>query len=157
MRLRSPILKDVMSDLSMPLLLVVLLGGMYFLMIRPQQKRAKKQADLMKTIGPGQRVILASGVFGTVKYWGEKQAVIEISPGVDLTVLKQSVVRPLKDDEDEFEYVDSDLADPTPDESSWPTMDASDAETTPAAPAAADEAAQAARPDQPSSTTGETR
>src|SRR6185295_2304747 len=42
---------------------------------------------------PGDRVMLASGLFGTVVSVGAKQVVMEISPGTELTVLRQAISR----------------------------------------------------------------
>lgn len=91
------------------LLLVALMGGaVYFLMIRPQQKRTKEQANLMSSIAPGVRVMMISGIVGTIRYVGDKQAIIEISPGVEMTIDKRAISpQPVTD---EFEY--SDDADP---------------------------------------------
>ena len=52
----------IMSFLPMILLVVVF----YFILIRPQQKQAKKQAELLKTIKSGDRVNTASGIIGVV-------------------------------------------------------------------------------------------
>ncbi len=88
-------------------LLFVLAGGaLYFLMIRPQQKRQKEQQSHMSALEPGARVMLISGIIGTIKYMGEKQAVVEISPGVEMTVDKRAIsTQPVVD---EFEYADED-------------------------------------------------
>ena len=82
--------------------------GGYFLMIRPQQKRAKEQQDMIARLAEGSRVMLTSGVFATVRHLGTKQAVVEVSPGVELTILRQAIVRTVPADEEEFEYSDSD-------------------------------------------------
>lgn len=76
---------------------IVLIGLMvvafYFLMIRPQRKRQQKQQETLNQLQPGTRVLLGSGVFGTILRIGDKQAVLELSPGTELTVLKQAIVR----------------------------------------------------------------
>ncbi len=76
---------------------IVLIGLMvvafYFLMIRPQRKRQQKQQETLNQLQPGTKVLLGSGVFGTILRIGEKQAVLELSPGNELTVLKQAIVR----------------------------------------------------------------
>ncbi|MFT4111096.1 preprotein translocase subunit YajC [Propionicimonas sp.] len=97
------------SDMWSTVLLFVLAGGvLYFLMIRPQQKRQKEQKDLMSSLEPGSRVMLISGILATVKYVGDKQAVVEISPGVEMTVDKRAISpQPVTD---EFEYADDDAA-----------------------------------------------
>lgn len=95
----------------MSLLPIVLIGAaLYFLMIRPQQKRAKEQQNLMSALAPGARVMTVSGIIGTIKYLGDKQAIIEISPGVEMTVDKRAIST--QKVEDEFEYADDD-AEPT--------------------------------------------
>jgi preprotein translocase subunit YajC len=61
----------------------------------------------MNALAPGDRVMLASGLFGTVVSVGSKQVVIEISPGAELTVLKQAISRIVTaDDEDNVEEHD---------------------------------------------------
>lgn len=91
---------------STVLLLVVAGGALYFLMIRPQKKRQKEQQSHMNSLEAGSRVMLISGIIATVKYLGEKQAVVEISPGVEMTVDKRAISsQPIVD---EFEYADDD-------------------------------------------------
>ncbi len=84
----------------------------YFMLIRPQQKRAKDQAALMKALEPGTRVMMSGGIYGTIRHLGEKQVVVEVSPGVELSFVKAAIVRPLKDEDEEFEYDDSTVAAP---------------------------------------------
>jgi preprotein translocase YajC subunit len=76
---------------------LVLIGLMvfafYFLIMRPQRKRQQALQRTMNELQPGARVMLGSGLFGTVVSVGEKQVVLEISPGAELTVLKQAVAR----------------------------------------------------------------
>lgn len=94
-----------MGDLGSTLLMVAMMGAaLYFLMIRPQQRRAKEQKEVLSALGDGSRVMLVSGIVGTVRHLGEKQAIIEVAPGVEMTVVKAAIsTQPV---EDEFEYVD---------------------------------------------------
>lgn len=90
-----------------PTTILLLLGVValaYFMLIRPQQKRAKEQRDLMAALKAGDRVMTISGIVGTIRYLGEKQAIIEISPGVEMTVVKAAISSQPVDDE--FEYSD---------------------------------------------------
>lgn len=87
----------------------VMMLAMYFLMIRPQQKKQRAQQDMLAQLGPGARVMLTSGIFATIKHMGDKQAVVEISPGVEFTVLRPAIMRAVKEDEDEFEYADDEV------------------------------------------------
>lgn len=93
---------------STVLMLVLMGAAFYFLLIRPQQKRAKQQQEMTNSLEPGTRVMLSSGVFGTIRHVGDRQAIIEIAPGIEMTVIKQAVVKTLKPEDDEFEYSDDD-------------------------------------------------
>ncbi|MBK8446257.1 MAG: preprotein translocase subunit YajC [Micropruina sp.] len=95
---------------STVLMLVLMGAAFYFLLIRPQQKRAKQQTEMTNSLAPGARIMLSSGVFGTIRHLGERQAIIEIAPGIEMTVIKQAVVKTLKPEDDEFEYSDDDRA-----------------------------------------------
>ncbi len=46
--------------------LVLLIVVFYFILIRPQQKRAKQQAELLKSVHPGDKVLTSSGILGVV-------------------------------------------------------------------------------------------
>ncbi len=97
---------------STVLMLVLMGAAFYFLLIRPQQKRAKQQTEMTNSLAPGARIMLSSGVIGTIRHLGDRQAIIEIAPGMEMTVIKQAIVKTLKPEDDEFEYSDDD-AEPT--------------------------------------------
>jgi preprotein translocase subunit YajC len=74
------------------------------LILRPQRKRQQALQHTMNALSPGSRVMLGSGVFGTVLSVGPRQVVLEISPGAELTVLKQAISKVVtEDDEDVLE------------------------------------------------------
>lgn len=85
---------------------VALIALFYFMTIRPQRKQAEKQREMHNAIEPGTRVMLTSGIYGTVTAIGDKQFVLELAPGVDITVLKQAIVRVVQPDDEEFEFAD---------------------------------------------------
>jgi len=80
----------------------------YFLMIRPNKKRQEEQKKMMDAMQPGARVMLTSGIFGTIQATGDKQMVIELAPGVAITVVRQAIAKALTPEEEEFEYADDD-------------------------------------------------
>lgn len=90
--------------------LVLMIGAfaalMYFLMIRPQQKRMKAHQATLGSLAPGTRVLLTSGVFATVRHLGERQAIVELAPGMEITIVKGNIARPTTADEEEFEFSD---------------------------------------------------
>ncbi|MGI3784853.1 MAG: preprotein translocase subunit YajC [Janthinobacterium lividum] len=74
-------------------LVVLMVVAFYFLILRPQKKRQQALQKMTRELTPGDQVLLGSGLFGTLVSIGTKQAVLEIAPGVELTVLKQAIVR----------------------------------------------------------------
>jgi preprotein translocase subunit YajC len=77
------------------------------LILRPQRRRQQAIQQTMNAISPGDRVMLASGVFGTVVSVGPRQVVLETSPGAELTVLKQAISKIVTaEDEDNLEERD---------------------------------------------------
>src|SRR5450631_1306824 len=100
-----------MDPLTLAMIAVLVVVG-YFLIIRPQQKRTKEAKQLQESLQEGSRVMMSGGIFGTIRHLGDKQVVVEVSPGVELTFVKQAIIRPLKDEEDEFEYAD--ITEPAP-------------------------------------------
>lgn len=87
--------------------MIVVFGAiMYFLLIRPQQKRMKEHESLVSSLEPGSRVLLASGMIATIVHTGERQFIVELAPGVEVTVLKGAVQRVVAADEEEFEFED---------------------------------------------------
>ena len=92
--------------MEMLLMLVVLVPAMYFLMIRPQQKRMREHQSQIDALQPGDLVVLTSGIFATLSHVADKQAVAELAPGVEVTILKQAIMRVASEDEEEFEFTD---------------------------------------------------
>ncbi|GAA2184354.1 hypothetical protein GCM10009785_31910 [Brooklawnia cerclae] len=90
------------------IIMVVFIGLMYVLMVLPQKRKADQQKKLLNEIQPGTRVMLNTGMFGTVRVTGDQQMVVELAPGVEVTVVKQAVLRTTTADEEEFEYSDPD-------------------------------------------------
>ncbi|MGI5952651.1 MAG: preprotein translocase subunit YajC [Brooklawnia sp.] len=89
------------------LMLAVFIGLMYVLMVLPQRKKMEQQRKMIAALQPGSRVMLNTGLFGTIRATGDAQLVVELAPGVEVTVLKQAVARMALPDEEEFEYTDA--------------------------------------------------
>jgi preprotein translocase YajC subunit len=94
------------------MLVALMAAAFYFLIIRPQRKRQQAMQKTMSELEPGARVMLGSGVFGTVVTVGEKQIVLEISPGAQLTVLKQAIARVVTDADEDLEEADDEDDEP---------------------------------------------
>ena len=100
-----------MDQYSTLILIALMVVAFYFLIMRPQRKRQQEIQRILSALTPGQRVMLGSGLFGTVISVGDKQVVLEISPGNELTVLKQAVARVVTEGDEDTEMVDTDLDD----------------------------------------------
>ncbi len=85
------------------ILIALMVVAFYFLIIRPNKKRQQAQQKTMSTLVPGTRVLLGSGIFGTIVSVGDKQAVLELSPGNHLTILKQAITRVVRDGDEDVE------------------------------------------------------
>ena len=60
----------------------------YFLLIRPQQKRAKEHAALITAVKRGDTIVLSSGLIGKVTRVEEAEVNVEIAPSVNVRVVK---------------------------------------------------------------------
>lgn len=80
-----------MGSLSTFLPLILMFVVMYFLMIRPQQKRAKEQKAMMDALAKGDEVITAGGILGKVSKVSDTYVTIEVAPNTEITVQKHSI------------------------------------------------------------------
>lgn len=64
---------------------------MYFLMIRPQQKRQKEHRNMLESIKKGDNVITTAGLHGSVTDIDGNTLTIEIAPNVKVKFEKQSI------------------------------------------------------------------
>lgn len=87
-------------------MIIAMIALFYFLIIRPQRKRMLQHQEMQQQLAPGTRVLLTSGMFGTIVHVGERQVIVELAPGAEVTVLKGNIARPANADEEEFEFED---------------------------------------------------
>ena len=65
--------------------------ALVFLLIRPQQKRAKETKAMLSALRKGDEVVTAGGVVGKISKLGEAYADIEIAPNVEITVQRSAI------------------------------------------------------------------
>ncbi len=82
--------------LGLALPFIVMLGIMYFLMIRPQQKRMKEHQTLVTSLKNGDEVVTSSGILGTIAGMSEKVVTLEVAKNVQIKVLKSQVNQVVK-------------------------------------------------------------
>ena len=77
----------------LPIILMFVL--LYFLMIRPQMKRAKETKAMIEALQKGDEVVTAGGVVGRITKMGEQYLTIEIAPNTEIVVQRAAVSAPL--------------------------------------------------------------
>lgn len=76
----------------MPLILIFAI--MYFLLIRPQQKKAKDHRNMVSALRKGDRVVTQGGVIGKVtKVKEDNEIEVEIATGVKVRVVQSTVAQ----------------------------------------------------------------
>jgi len=96
----------------LPLLLMGVI--FYFLLIRPQQRRAKAQQALLRSVEVGDEIVTTAGVFGTVtEIDGDDDVItVEIAPGTRVRMVRAGIGRIVEDEEgSEGAFEDSDVPD----------------------------------------------
>jgi preprotein translocase subunit YajC len=78
---------DLMAFLPMVAIFVVF----YFLLIRPQQKRAKETKAMLEALQKGDEVVTAGGVVGKIAKISEGYADVDIAPNVTITVQRSAI------------------------------------------------------------------
>ena len=75
------------------IMMVLIFGVMYFLMIRPQQKKQKELVKFRNALDKGQKIVTAGGTYGTVKEVKEGYVLVEVDSNVAIRVDKNMVMR----------------------------------------------------------------
>ncbi len=89
--------------------LLITLGLMfvvfYFLLIRPQQRRARAQKELMSGLDVGDEVVTIGGMYGTITDLDDSSVTVEVAEGVEIKMRRNAIAgkvnEPVADDSDE--------------------------------------------------------
>jgi preprotein translocase subunit YajC len=71
--------------------LVILVGIFYFMLIRPQMKRAKEQRAMIAALAKGDEVLTNGGILGRIEDMAEQFVTLEIAPNVVVKLQKQAI------------------------------------------------------------------
>ena len=71
--------------------IILMFALLYFLMIRPQMKRAKEQKAMTDALQKGDEVITAAGIVGKITKVGEAYITLEIATGTEIQMQKAAV------------------------------------------------------------------
>ncbi len=78
---------QIVSLLPIVLMFVIL----YFLLIRPQQKRAREHQELIQNLKRNDEVVTSGGIYGKIQSIADKVVVIEIAPNVRIRLARDQV------------------------------------------------------------------
>ena len=74
------------------LMIAVFIAIFYFLIWRPQAKRAKEHRSLIESLGVGSEIVFAGGLMGRITKLDGDFAVVELSRGVEVRIQRASVI-----------------------------------------------------------------
>jgi preprotein translocase subunit YajC len=100
------------SNYSLLIIMGILFVGMYFLMIRPQQRRRREMQDMQSSIGPGDEVLTIGGLYGTVLAIDDESVTLEVAPGVTNRYARGAISRVIPTTDPSEEEPSENRADP---------------------------------------------
>jgi len=77
---------------------LLMFAVMYFLMIRPQQKKMKAQTAMLNSLKQGDEVVTASGMLGKITGISDKVVTVEVADNVRIKMMKSQVTQLVKGD-----------------------------------------------------------
>lgn len=83
------------SGFSLILMTLVFIFFMYFVMWRPQSKRAKEHRNLISSLATGDEVVTAGGILGKITKVSDNYFVLSLADNVEITIQKGSIVNAL--------------------------------------------------------------
>ena len=86
---------DMQSSLMGMLPLVLMFVVLYFVMIRPQMKKAKEHKAMVDSLAKGDEIVSAGGLLGKVSKLGESFIGLEIADGVEVQIQRAAVTQVL--------------------------------------------------------------
>ena len=81
------------SDLMTFLPMIAIFVVFYFLLIRPQQKKAKEAKAMLEALQKGDEVVTAGGLLGRIAKLTDQYATIEVAPNTEIIVQRQAVAQ----------------------------------------------------------------
>ena len=79
------------SPASSMIFFLVIFAVFYFLLIRPQQKRAKEHRNLVASLAKGDEIVTNGGVLGRITELNDNFITVEVADGVNVKVQRQAI------------------------------------------------------------------
>ena len=80
-----------MGGTSSLLYLLMIFAVMWFLLIRQQQKQAKKRAEMLTALKAGDKIVTIGGICGVIQQITDNKIFIEIADGIVIEMLRNSI------------------------------------------------------------------
>ncbi len=78
----------------LPIYILVFIGLIYLVGVRPQQKRRKELESIMSRLQPGDEIVTVSGLYGTITEVEDGDTVLlEVAEDIDIRIAKGSIAR----------------------------------------------------------------
>lgn len=75
---------------------IVLFGAMWFILIRPQQKKQREREKMLRELQRGDQVVTVGGVHGSITAIQDDVVKLRIASGVEITLNRSGVAYPLQ-------------------------------------------------------------
>jgi preprotein translocase subunit YajC len=85
-------MQEILGTWGMIIFLVAMFAIMYFLMIRPKQKQQKQHEAMLKELKPGDRVLIAGGIFAQIESLSEDTAIVKVESGATMKVIRNAIL-----------------------------------------------------------------
>jgi preprotein translocase subunit YajC len=106
-----------MQNYSNLIFIAVVFAAMYFLLIRPQQQRAKTQAEMISKLEPGVEIVTIGGIYGTLVAVGEDRLRLRVADGSEIEIARRAVGSVVPPTEiEELEALEAEGSESEPDE-----------------------------------------
>jgi preprotein translocase subunit YajC len=84
-----------------PLIFLVAMAALlWFLLIRPQRQRQAAHARLIADVAPGDDVVTAGGLLGTVRRIADDHVALEVAPGTEIRIAREAITGIVRKDEE---------------------------------------------------------
>lgn len=101
-----------MPTLLLPIYILIFVGLIYLVGVRPQQRRRRELETIMNSLRPGDEVITVSGIYGTVTEVEDGDTILlEVAEDTDIRIAKAAIAKVLTQAGDEAAASDDAAAD----------------------------------------------
>lgn len=83
--------REVSTIISLIIFLILLFGGFYFILVRPQRKRQKEHEKVVMELRRGDKVITAGGIYGVVEKVSDETVDLKVESGTIIRFVRRAI------------------------------------------------------------------